>query len=188
MGYAGPILALTMALAAGREMPAPALPFYDWKACPFEYCQYDRWTARIPVRVFDTWKDGRSQVGEIPQGGSVLALTGVVVTLRPGLIKMDRDLENTDLKRGETILTYADRGEGHSAVWFKGHYYPDFDITFTHWPNGQGCGGTHCAATYVDPGDKVWWVQVKLDSGQTGWVDMEQTRVGGIYTLLAPKR
>jgi hypothetical protein len=96
---------------------------------------------------------------------------------------MDRDLEGSNLKHGDVILTYAYRGEGFSAVWFKGRYYADFDISFTRWPDGTGCGGAHCTATYVDLGNKVWWVQVRLLSGLTGWVNMEQTRVNGFYTL-----
>jgi hypothetical protein len=177
------IIAFLGPLAIGQNVPTPQLPFYDWKACPFEYCRYDRWTAQIPVRVYDTWEEHRRQVAEIAKGEGVLALTGGVETLRPGVIRMDRDLEGSNLKHGDVVLTYAYRGEGFSAVWFKGRYYADFDISFTKWPDGTGCGGAHCAATYVDLGSKIWWVQVKLRSGLTGWVNMEQTRVNGFYTL-----
>ena len=84
---------------------------------------------------------------------------------------MDRDLPDYKLKRGETILTYTYRGEGFSAVWFKGQYYSEFDISFAKRPDGQGCGGADCAATYVDLGKKVWWAEVKLKSGLSGWVN-----------------
>ncbi len=87
------IIAFLVPLAIGQELPVPQLPFYDWKACPFEYCRYDRWTARIPVKVYDTWEENRRQVAEVAKGEAVLALTGGVETLRPGVIRMDRDLE-----------------------------------------------------------------------------------------------
>jgi len=177
------IIALLVPGGFGQELAAPQLPFYDWKACPFEYCRYDRWTARIPVEVYDTWGENRRRVAQIGKGEAVLAVTGGVETIRPGVIRMDRDFERGNLKRGDVILTYAYRGEGTSAVWFKGRYYPDFDISFTRWPDGTGCGGAHCAATYVDLGNKVWWAQIKLLSGLTGWVNMEQTRVNGLYML-----
>lgn len=164
-------------------MPVPGLPFYDWKACPFEGCTYSQWTANVPVTVFDTWKENRRQIAQLLKGDSVLSLAGVVITFRPGTIRLDRDVAETGLKRGDMISTYAYRGEGFSAVWFKGRYYPDFDISFTRWPDGTGCGGAHCAATYVDVGNKEWWVEVKLASGVTGWVDMEQTRFSGVYML-----
>ena len=96
---------------------------------------------------------------------------------------MDRDLPKLNLKRGDTILTFAYRGEGFSAVWFKGKYYPEFDISFTKWPDGNGCNGASCAATYVDLGEKVWWAQVKLKAGRTGWVDMNASEFDGVDVL-----
>jgi hypothetical protein len=81
------------------------------------------------------------------------------------------------------ILTYAYRGEGFSAVWFKGLYYSDFDISFARWPDGSGCGGAHCAATYVDMGEKVWWAEVKLKSGRSGWVNMDTAVFDGVDSL-----
>jgi hypothetical protein len=75
----------------------------------------------------------------------------------------------------ETILflIYAYRGEGDSAVWFKGRYYPDFDIGFTKRSDGAWCHGEHCPATYVDMGKTVWWAEVRLKSGVIVWVDMD---------------
>jgi len=54
------------------------------------------------------------------EGGKVVAITGVVITFRPGVVRMDRGLPQYGLKGGDTILTYAYRGEGAWAVWFKG--------------------------------------------------------------------
>jgi hypothetical protein len=150
--------------------PIPPLPFVDWKACPFEGCTYRPWTARKSVPVYDTWKAGRMQIQQLSAGEKVTAITGLVATYQPGLIRMDRDLPEQELKRGDTILTYSYRGEGYSGVWFGGKYRPCFDISFAKRPDGSGCGGAHCAATYVSLGIKVWWAQVKLASGRLGWV------------------
>jgi hypothetical protein len=166
-----------------KEMPAPTLPFYDWKACPFEGCSYRQWTARKPVAGYDTWKQNRRQVARISKGDTVTGVTGVVITFRPGVIRVDRDLPDAKLKRGDTILTYTYRGEGFSAVWFKGGYYSEFDISFTKWPDGQGCGGAHCAATYITLGRKVWWAQVKLKSGRLVWVQMDGADFEGVDLL-----
>lgn len=166
-------------------MPAPTLPFYDWKACPFEGCSYRQWTARKSVVSYDTWKKDRRPIAEISKGDVVTGVTGVVITFTPGVIRVDRDLPDGNLKGGDTILTYAYRGEGYSAVWFKGTYYSEFDISFTKWPDGQGCGGSHCAATYVNLGKKVWWAEVKLKSGRMAWVDMDQADFQGVDVLAA---
>jgi hypothetical protein len=155
-----------------KKMAAPALPFYDWGACPYETCAYRQWAAHRSVTVYDTWKQDRRPIAQLAVGDQVTGIAGAVVTFKAGLIRMDRDLPDLDLRRGDTVLTYAYRGEGFSAVWFKGKYRPLFDISFAKWPDGTGCGGAHCAATYMDLGEKSWWAEVKLNSGRTGWVEM----------------
>jgi len=166
-----------------KVVSTPALPFYDWKACPFEGCSYRRWIAQKEIVEYDTWKQDRQSIAHLSKGDLVTGVTGVVITFRPGVIRLDRDLPEQNLKRGEMILTYAYRGEGFSAVWFKGLYYSDFDISFARWPDGSGCGGAHCAATYVDMGEKVWWAEVKLKSGRSGWVNMDTAVFDGVDSL-----
>ena len=171
--------AITVSNAAGP----PGLPFLDWKACPFEGCTYRRWTAREKVDVYDTWEERRRRIAKLSSGDTVVGITGVVITVRPGTIRIDRDLPEQNLQRGDTILTYTYRGEGFSAVWFHGRYYSEFDISFTRWPDGTGCGGEHCAATYIDLGRKVWWAEVDLSSGRKGWVNMNESNFDGTDML-----
>ena len=159
------------------EDKAPAMPFYDWGACPYEGCAYRQWTTHRSVTVYDTWKQGRRPIAQLAEGDRVIGISGMVVTLVPGRIRMDRDLPGEDLQRGDTILTYAYRGEGYAAVWYKGRYTSDFDISFAKLPDGTGCGGEHCAATYTDLGTKFWWAEVKLESGRIGWVEMDLAQI-----------
>ena len=165
-----------------KAMAAPALPYYDWKACPFEGCTYREWTALKSTVVYDTWNKNSRQVTRIAVKEKVIGLTGVVITFRPGTIRIERDLREDGLKRGDIILTYSYRGEGFSAVWFKGRYYPEFDITFVR-TDGKPCTDRSCAATYVDMGRKVWWAQVKLPSGRMGWVNMNEAEFDGVDQL-----
>jgi hypothetical protein len=158
---------------ASNAMAAPALPFYDWGACPYEGCAYRQWTAHRAATVYHTWKQERGPIAQLATGDKVTGITGVVITFMPGLIRIDRDLPDQDLSRGDMVLTYAYRGEGYSAVWFKGRYHSDFDISFAKWPDGTGCGGAHCAATYTELGRKSWWAEVKVESGRMGWVEMD---------------
>jgi hypothetical protein len=166
-----------------QTMPAPPVNYLDRKACPFEGCAYRQWTALGSVTVYDSWKETRQPVAKLTKGDKVHAITGIVITHKPGVIRLDRDLPEYELKQGDTILTYTYRGEGTSAVWFKGKFYSDFDISFAKWPDGNGCGGSHCAATYIDLGDKKWWAEVKLQSGSRGWVDMTSAKFDGIDML-----
>ena len=100
-----------------QPMPAPALPYYDFEACPFEGCTYREWKARKAVTVFDTWKSNRRVIAKVSPGESVTGLNGVVITSKPGTIRMDRDMPNLKLKKGDTILTYTYVGEGFAAAW-----------------------------------------------------------------------
>lgn len=158
----------------------PSTPYYDWDVCPGEGCVYRSWTARKATPVYaGSWNiHGNHRIAEIKAGEKVLALTGVVVTLKPGVIRIDRDLPAKQLKSGDTVLTYAYRGEGNSAVWFNGSYRPDYDIAFATWPDGSGCQH-QCGATVIDEGEHVWWAQVKLSSGLLGWVDMDNSQFDG---------
>ncbi len=181
--YCG-IRSAAQGVAESVPMPSPpALPWNDDGACPFEGCAYRQWTANKAAVLYDTWKTGRKQIGEIKAGQKVTGLTGTVITFKPGVIRMDRDLEDQNLRTGDTILTYTYRGEGFSAAWFKGRFYSEFDISFAKWPDGSGCGGAHCAATYIDLGEKIWWAQIKLRSGQTGWVNMNDADFSGVDML-----
>jgi hypothetical protein len=172
----------TQERAESKAMAAPELPFYDWVACPYEGCAYGPWTMHQAITLYDTWKPERRAIAQLTVGERVTGIMGVVITFQPGLIQMDRDLPSEDLRRGDTIFTYAYRGEGFSAVWFKQRYRRDFDISFAKWPDGTGCGGEHCAATYIDLGRKTWWAKVRLGTGRTGWVETELAQVPvGLY-------
>lgn len=157
-----------------RGMSAPALPHIELGARLGEGHQHGRWKALKSVAVYDTWRQGRKAVSRLAPGETVVTESSVVVTTKPGVIRMDRDLKEHGLKRGDTILSYGFVNEGFSRVWFKGRLYDEFDISFTKWPDGGGCGGAHCAATYVAQPESIRWIQVRLVSGLKGWVPMDQ--------------
>ena len=177
-----------------KVQPTPKLPIFDWNACPFEGCAYRKWTAEAAVDVFDTWKPNRTRIATLPAKAVVTGISGVVITYKPGVIRVDRDLPQDDLRRGDTIFTYSYLGEGFSVVWFKGRLYREYDITFAKWLDekvdtlgyvrGSGCQGTDCAGTYVDLGEKVWWAKVKMTSGVVGWVNMGEAQFSGVDQLV----
>src|SRR6476646_10394466 len=106
------IAALFLPGVHAAQSKRPELPFFDWNACPFEGCKYGQWTVRKPVVVYDTWKRTRQQVAKLAEGDKVLAVTGVVITYKPGIIRMDHDQPQDGLKRGDLIWTYSYRAEG----------------------------------------------------------------------------
>jgi hypothetical protein len=140
------------------------------------------------VEVFDTWKPSRKRIATVPTKAVVTGISGVVITYKPGVIRLNEDLSQADLRRGDTILTYTYRGEGFFAAWFKGRFYPEYDITFARLPDGSGCMANDCAANYVDLGQKVWWAKVRMKSGVVGWVNMNVAKFGGVdqFAFVAP--
>jgi hypothetical protein len=88
----------------------PKLPYLDWKACPFEGCSYREWTAKEAATVYNTWKEGRQPIGKLRAGEKVTGVTGVVITVRPGKILIDRDIPEQHLKKGDMILLYTYQG------------------------------------------------------------------------------
>jgi hypothetical protein len=79
--------------------PRPELPYFDWNACPFEAGAYGKWTAREVVPLYGTWKKRRLEITRLAVGDKVVAVTGVVITFKPGLIRMDRDLRPMTLRQ-----------------------------------------------------------------------------------------
>src|SRR5690349_21613137 len=90
-----------------KAAPCPALPHFDWNACPFEGCTYRQWTAHEVVPVYDTCKERRHEIARLAVGEKVNAITGVVITYRPGVIRLDEDAPDASLKRGDLIMTYS---------------------------------------------------------------------------------
>ena len=162
-----------------RPAPCPELPRFDWNACPFEGCIYREWTAAEAVPVYDTWKGRRQQIAQLAVGDKVFAITGVVITKKPAVIRVDEDMPERQLKKGDIILTYTYHGEGDSEACFQGRYYPNFDIHFSKSEDGF-CGSRDCEGTYVNPGKKEWWAKLKFKSGRTGWVDMNPFKFSNV--------
>ena len=172
--------------AKGKVAPVPVLPFYAENACPFEGCAYREWTALSDTPAFSTWDRRRKQHATVRKGAKVVALGGIVITSRPGVIHLDRDYPEAGLKRGDTVLTYTYLGEGFSQVWVNGRFFETYDISFTKWPDGTGCG-SDCAATYVDLGKKAWWAKLRMKSDATVWVEMDDDRFAGTSLWESPQ-
>jgi hypothetical protein len=144
----------------------PDLPFFDWNACPFEGCKYGPWTAKKPVMVYDTWKHSRKVAAKLAEGDKVVAITGVVITYQPGIIRMDRDQPQDGLKQGDLIYTYAYRGEAAWDWWVNNVHHDGHIMPYPKQLDGKGCQ-RDCAATELQTGKKEWWAKIKLKSGKT---------------------
>ena len=140
----------------------------DEGACPFECCQYGRWTATKDVRAFVAPSAKRATL-TIPSGAAVTALTGYVRTVgQPFVVSR----EHPPYKPGDKLMVYTYHGEGAFSVWHNGKSFTE-DLGFS--PDG-GTGGKRCTdkkycwGTLSQELQSDWWIQVRLANGKTAWV------------------
>jgi hypothetical protein len=89
---------------------------------------------------------------------SVVGITGVVLTTRPGIatvLKAEK-FDKVDLRKGDTIYLLTYLGEGYNRIWYKGRTteadtFDQSKFRVTQTPRS------------------VWWVKVKNSRGQIGW-------------------
>ena len=163
-----PVLTLVAALAVS----GPRLPFVAKPACPFECCQYGRWTARVSLRVRPRVRELRAVAFTIAAGDSFTALEGEVWVNRAGLVIVQRRLPIYEREGAPTMLPPGERlflldylGEGGWNAWTRGRRvgtnqedWGDSLVRVVRWP------------------DFEWWVHVQTFDGRTGWVLVSDSR------------
>ena len=162
--------------AAQRGQPSgPPMPFEDVGACPFEGCVYREWTVESPVNVRTARRQGAPIAFTLSKGDRVQAITGIVVTTRPGRVQFRQpiDLSTTSglikINPGETLYLLTYHGEGVTTGWFKGRLYDEVDGQ--EFFNGLCGRRTICNGTIVEKPRTVWWVRVRNKARVTGWTN-----------------
>jgi hypothetical protein len=151
-----------------KKSPKPALPKIDLNACPFEGCQFGKWTAVQPIPIYSTWEAKRRLLRSLEKSEDVTALTGIYITYEPAIIKVTAPMPEYGLKPGDTIFAYMPLGEGFFNAWFKGYWVEEFDGSDFQGPEETKCRG-NCTGKFLKPGRTQWWVQVKTKDGTIGW-------------------
>jgi hypothetical protein len=147
-----------------RRATKPVLPKIDLRACPFEGCQFGKWTVRQTLALYSTWRSNRRLVKTLHKGEVVTAITGINITFEPSEVLVTAPIEEYSLKPGDRVFGYMNLGEGFFNAWFNGFWVDDFD--------GSGVAPAcvrDCRAKIVNPGRSEWWVQIRLRTGLTGW-------------------
>lgn len=169
------ILASVLLLAAQlnpaltlQKVPQPALPKINENACPFEGCQFGKWTAQQSVILYSTWKPDGKVVRTVAKREAVTALTGIYVTFEPAQIEVTAPIAQYGLKPGDTVFAYMNLGEGFFNAWFNGYWVEEFDGSGVKYPDGEGCS-RNCNAIMRKPGRSEWWVKIQTKDGVVGW-------------------
>ena len=157
-----------------QKRAKPPLPKIDENACPFEGCQFGKWTAQQPVQLYSVWTSDRKPLRSLEKNESVDAMTGIHVTIEPSEIQVTAPMPEYDLKPGDTIFEYMYLGEGVFNAWFNGFWVEDFDGSRV---SGLGCN-RNCTAKLMKEGRTEWWVKIKTSDGTIGWTN-ETQKFGG---------
>lgn len=156
--------ALVIATASGAARAAD-FPREDRGACPFECCRYGRWTARTPTAARARPDRRSTEVFRVARGEPVDALTGMVVTLRPGHARAltALQLEGVTIAAGQEVIVLRPVGEGMFKIWVADRVLeavlrPARDSVFR----------------LLSEPRIVWWVHVRDRQGRLGWTDQAE--------------
>lgn len=157
---------------AKSDMAEPKLPVIDYNACPGK----DRVVPHVKIvqddQMYSSWQDARELVATLKAKEELTVLAGVNVIREPdrALLKKTDSSLSPSLKPGDVVLRYGLHADGESDFWAKGVW---FKVNFEDTEEkGSFCGfgKDQCTVLITKNGVSEWWVQVKIASGQTGWV------------------
>jgi hypothetical protein len=143
----------------------PPQQYQDPGACPFEGCVYRDWIATKDTDVYADWQtysSGTPALFQVRNGEKVLAVTGVVVIEKPGvvLLKQAHRLGNMTAQQGEIFYVLTNRGEGFSKIMFRNQVIDSVDLNDYQ-------GNSFQALSFPET---IWWVQIRNSQGRTGWI------------------
>jgi hypothetical protein len=159
---------------AVAKAPGPPVPYEDVGACPFEGCVYREWIANARIDVRSGRRPDDPIVFSLRRGDQVQAITGIVVTIKPGRVqfKAPVDLASTagpvHVQPGETLYLLTYHGEGETTAWFKGRLYDRLDGSEFFNALCQDRPAS-CNGSILERPQRVWWVRLRSVRGVIGW-------------------
>ena len=154
-------------IQASSPIGPPKLPFVDKGACPFECCQYGRWTAERRAVAFKSQSTQSGQAFAVERGQTITAVTGEVITRRAGIVRVIKPttLDGERVPAGAVLYLLHSGGEGSALYWYNGR---------THW--AELYAETVHRGSAAFPWDVLslpstqWWVKIRNERGATGWL------------------
>jgi hypothetical protein len=130
-------------------------------SCPFEGCQYGRWTAREPAEVYSRI-NGPALKHLIKKGEQVSAVTGEIhaIPRKATVTKVYKTDQQQGINVGDTVYALCPTGEGGIAIWHAGKVARgSMDLTLQYESPLED-----------KPLQWTWWVKVRLPDGTTAWL------------------
>lgn len=131
--------------------------------CPFEGCQYGKWTATRTTDIY-TQADGLQIDFDLVPGETVEAVSGEIHSTprRAKIVTAGEDDAEQGIRAGDTLYVLYPMGEGAMAVWQNGFMKAgSLDLVVEYdppLPKGE------------PPLNWTWWVKTKLVDGTIAWL------------------
>ena len=149
----------------------PEVPFIQRDVCPFECCQFGRWTARSPLKAHEKEDDNAAIAFTIKPDEEFIALRGNVHIMKSGVLILEESAGN--FSKGDKVYILSYRGEGDYDLWYKGKMLaPDSDDLSKVLANSK----------LVNSPEFVWWVMIKNKDGKEGWLRLKNITDMGFQT------
>ncbi len=151
----------------------PPIPYEESGVCPFECCNYGEWTVNEKTALHKDRSNDSPVVFTVKPKEKVQGLTGVVVTLIPDEVSIDRPTRihfyasNSDNSQeiqaqpGDIVYLLTSRGEGNFRAWFKGQFREVDASNLLSEDNDRN----------IRRGKRIWWIKIKNSQGQIGWTN-----------------
>jgi|GEM_PF-1299949 len=154
-----------------------SLPYIEKNACPFECCQFGKWTAQSAMNAFVREDDTSQAAFSIQPGDVLFAETGNLHIEKFGKLLITKPVGQ--FEKGDILLALHCVHEGNFLLWKGGHFH-EVDI---FWNYSEGVEDREVSEVLKNPGPRfagvmleepsmTWWVKVRNIHGQSGWLQL----------------
>jgi hypothetical protein len=120
---------------------------------------------------YSSWEEKHKTLGTLNIGDEVTLVAAVNVIREPDTAVVTSANNDPLLKAGDRVLRYGLNSDGFWNIWVNGAWntVSEEDVV----EKGSFCGfsdKTECYIAITKDGVKEWWIEVRTDTGQEGWV------------------
>jgi hypothetical protein len=157
-----------LSVSSHAQDARPTVPFMQLDVCPFECCQFGKWTAKSLLKVYKQEGDTSATAFTIKPGEEFTAIGGNVHVVKLGQLVLEKSFDI--FIKGDKVYILSYRGEGFYDLWYKGKVLDlDSDVLDKVWANGK----------LVNSPEFAWWVLVKNKDGKQGWLKLRNITDSG---------
>jgi len=135
--------------------------------CPYKGCKLGKWRALAPIGIYHNMNDKKKSEFYLKKGESFTAIEASLIVEKPGIVRIIRPFEN--YKIGDEILLIGYKGEGYFTAIFNNIISDKLLIVSRY---NQNIKIEQIWTMY-------WWVKIKRESGQIGWLKLKNQTMNG---------